>query len=361
MNTFAGRQRGRRERAEGRASRRGVVLILVLGAIAVLSILAVEVSHRSALGASATARAEREGLFERGFQSGMAVAQALLTEGRNERGYDYPGDSWNRTVDVEPEPGVKVRVTVSDEAGKLNLSTALNTEADAVQARQSLRRLFEFLRREDSAGNKDWDLVEAAVLSRLGLSERKAGVKRPDVAPLLTLDGLREAGLTRAEVFGPLNRGEEPEAIALSDFLTAVGKGVVNLNTASRAVLYALDPDLDADQVDQIAAWRGDGEQDPRPFRKVDDLAQVERIVVMDTTQDPPVEVRNVLRKVQGRVAVQGGPFSARIVVVCQGKAREGWAYYEQGQGERDSPAGQTGPQGKAQVLRATCFEEIEP
>jgi hypothetical protein len=336
---------------------RGVVLVLVLGAVAILTILAVEVAHRAGLSASASARAGREGVFDRAFQSGLAVAQALLSEGRSgQLGFDYLGDAWSKTVEIEPEAGVKVRVSVSDEAGKLNIASTLQTDADALQTKQALRRLFEFLRSEGSVRSVDWGRVEKALLERLGLGEKKDGEKQ-GVAPLLTLDGLREAGLSRELVFGPLDRSQEPDAVALADLLTVSGKGRVNLNTASKAVFYSFDPEFDAGQVERIAMWRGDGHADPRPFRRVDDLTQVEGILVVDNSQNPPIEVRNLLRNVQGRVAVQSGYFSARLVVECQGKVREGWGFFEIPQALPGTALQAVAGQG----VILTGFEEIEP
>ena len=337
--------------------RRGVVLVLVLGAVAILSILAVEVSHRASLKACAVSRVERNGVFDRAFQSGIAVAQALITEGRNKHGFDYAADPWNRAVELEPEPGVRIHVTVRDEAGKLNIANALTSEADAVTTEQALRRLFQFLRMEDSTRGKEWEAVEEAVIARLGLEKKEDGT-REKVAPLLTLDGLREAGLSRELVFGPLNREEEPDAVALADLFTVRGKGILNLNTAPKSLLFSLDPEFDVTQVERIAAWRGDGADDPRPFASVEDLAEVEGIVVMDTSVNPPREVRNLLRKVQDRVAVSSNQFSARIIVRYENRVREGWAFLE---AEEPKQLGQRVAGRAGQLVRLKGFEEIEP
>jgi len=356
----------------GARRNRGIVLLLVLGAVAVLTALAVDTAHRSTSDVTRAARAGREAGFRRVFDAGIAVGQGLVAEKRIERTCDYFGDPWHREVRLELGAGEWLALRVEDEAGKLNLLRTLAGREDGALARKSLARLFDYLRHEDPEREKEWTEAERAVRMRLGLKEDqktgvaqpepKAGAKpAPEPAPEspLTLDGLREAGVPLELLFGRASR-EQPfgAGLALCDVLTVFGDGRVNLNTAPAAVLFALDEEYDARQVDRIVDWRGTraeagGAEKARPFRAAADLELVAGIVTRAVVDGRPVVIRNLLQKVQSRVTVRSKVFSVRMTAEIDGRLRQAWAFLE-ALDETERPA-------KAEPVRLLGVEEIEP
>jgi hypothetical protein len=144
--------------------------------------------------------------------------------------------------------------------------------------------------------------------------------------PLLTLDGLRESGLERDEVFG---------AEGLCRFLTCFGDGTINLNTAPRAVLSCIDPECDDAMVERIARFRGKGDGAfgvYRPFQEPRDLMLVEGIVNRSVGADGHLRItRNLYEKLQGIVSVSSACFSARIDAGVDGHSRQAWLFLKPG------------------------------
>lgn len=327
---------------------RGAALLLVLGAVAILSILAVELSHRSKLDVSRTERASREATFRRVFDSGIEIAKGLLTEGRKAEGFDFSGDKWNRTVTADLDKGQRVTVRMADESGKLNLLKAIDPTSGA-KMRKSLARLFAYLRKSDSEREQQWKDAEAAIAKRLSLE----GNAPPQ--PIYTLDALREAGIPAELIFGRADNA--PEIVSLCDLLTTFGDGRVNLNTAPKAVLYALDDEYDESLVENINLWRGTldseikADGDIKPFKSARDLEFVNGIVQRSVIDGTPVVVKNLFLKVQDSVSVQSACFSARIHAQVDGRQRSAWAFFE-------APLKTIGA---APEIKLITYEEIEP
>jgi hypothetical protein len=103
------------------------------------------------------------------------------------------------------------------------------------------------------------------------------------------------------------------------------------LNTATRAVLYAIDPEFDDAMVERIAGYRGKREGDPgpyKPFEEPQDLMLVEGIVNRSVGSNGELRVtRNLYEKVQGLICTKSSCFSARIEAIVDGKTREAWAF----------------------------------
>jgi hypothetical protein len=202
-----------------------------------------------------------------------------------------------------------------DESGKLNISRAITQPGEAAAIRLRLERLFDYLARHDPSKNRAWKDLGEKVRSRLATRQT-----------LLTLDGLREAGLGLGQVFGQEG---------LSRYLTCFGDGTINLNTAPRAVLYAVDPEFDDAMVDRIAGFRGKGDGEPgiyKAFQDPQDLMLVEGIVNRSVGADGQLRVdRNLYEKVKGLVTVKSSCFSVRIEAMVDGKEREAWAFFKSG------------------------------
>ncbi|MBE7461897.1 MAG: general secretion pathway protein GspK [Planctomycetes bacterium] len=333
---------------------RGLVLVLVLGAMALLTILAFEVSGRANRDVLRAASTERESRFRGVFQSGLALATGILAERRSSKEIDAWSDRWQIPVSVKLDDEASVSVRVADESGKLRLPAPDAKPEQTGRVRKQLVRLFERLAKDDPEHAEDWRRARKQLFLRLGWNESKApgaSVAKPD--PLPTLDGLREAGFTLNEVFGAWPADRLAPTRSLSDYLTVFGDGKLNLNTASEEVLYTLDEELDAAQARLIAAHRGADDAEPedlRPFRQVKDLELVEGMVVRGEVEGRPVVLRNLCAKLTPYLSVQSRCFSVRIRAVVAGRIREAWAFFEA------PPVSET-----SSAPRLLAFEELEP
>ena len=173
-----------RERLNSRRVRqpRGAVLLLVLYAVAILSILAVDLAHRANLESSRSQRSARDTAFRRCEDSGLELAACLLGEARNSPGCDYLGDGWNRRLSVGLIGNEHIDVALADESGKLNLLLAMSN-ADGGKTRNSLARLFAYLRIAEPQRAAAWQDIEARLRQRLGVVASPISVveKRPVV------------------------------------------------------------------------------------------------------------------------------------------------------------------------------------
>jgi hypothetical protein len=334
--------------------RRGAVLLLVIGAVAILSILAVELAHRANLDVSRAARSRREAAFRRTFDSGLEIANGLLIEGRKNAAYDFAGDRWSHKTSVELGPGERVTVQVEDESGKLNIAAAMGNDDQAGSLRKSLARAMDYLRKHDPECDKQWQDIDVALRSRLGIDSKD----RPSA--LVTLDGLRESGIPLEFVFGADLNGEAGHQThpALCDMLTTFGNGKINLNTAAPAVLYSLDQEYDDDLTAQINAWRGsDSNGDSsslRPFQKPEDLQLVPGIIVRGTVDGKPQVIKDLYQKVKDKIMVQSNCFSVRMIAEVDGFKRMAWAFFEV---QPSAPANSTA----VTTMKLLAYEEIEP
>jgi type II secretory pathway component PulK len=290
-------------------SDRGAALILVLAAVSLLTILAVELASRASADSLRATRSARDAAFRQLFDSGAEAARGLLVE-PDFMPVVHWGQSWNRDLKFSLGSGQDAVARLADESGKLNIARVISHREEAPASREAVRRLFGYLARRDS---RKWRSVEDKVLRRLDRGE-----------PLQTLDGLRETDLDRSAIFGP---------DGLSRYLTCFGDGRINLNTAPKAVLASLDSEFDDAMVDRIAAYRGkrEGEHGTyKAFEAPEDLMLVEGIVNRTVGADGELRIsRNLYEKVKGRVSVGSDCFSARIDATVHGHARQAWAFFK--------------------------------
>lgn len=304
-----------------RRARRGAVLLLVLGAVVILSLIAVELAHRANVDISRSSRASREAAFRRGIDSGIEIAKAKLAEGRVNTKCDSLDEPWNKPVEFVPNSMEKLSIRIADEAGKINILLTLGTDAGAEKTRKSLARLFAFLKKAEPKRAEKWTVVEAAVQDRLNAAAPFAAVNQSAThsSPIFTLDGLRESGVALEMVYGDASHETGKDPWVLADVLTTFGDGRVNLNTAPAPVLYALDEEFDDALVNSIEQWRGsvvvEGQTSGQPFENAKALEQVNGIVETSIVNGVSQITKNLFLKVQDRVTVQGRIFSVRVEV----------------------------------------------
>jgi hypothetical protein len=391
--------------------RRGVVLMLVLGAVALLTVLAVEIASRSQRDTLRARRVERELALERGVSSGVAVAEALLRKRLASATGPKLDVARIEPLEVEPEPGVRVWIRLDDESAKLKLPALRETGANggtpieppapptpsspptnapdtpnpqSISTAKQLARLFEALRRAEPDREAFWLDAEARVMKRAGNGRRpetdvepggtantpeptRSALPPAAPAPLLSLDGLRETGLSREAVFGawPAElHDRSPRPLALCDVLTLFGDGRINLNAARKPVLFALDERYDEGLVERIVAWREalppqvpGGNAPAAGFGALRDLERVEGIVQRGQNGQPGT---NLLSRIQDRVGVETQTVSARILVRYAGRESDAVAFFELGNSAGDTANSSSSPRTERSV-RILAVEELEP
>ena len=76
---------------------RGVVLLFVMGVVAVLSAIAVELAARASVDVLLASRALREATFRRMADSGIELGKGMLKEPEAKL-FDFWGEPWNQEV-----------------------------------------------------------------------------------------------------------------------------------------------------------------------------------------------------------------------------------------------------------------------
>lgn len=328
-------------------SDRGAVLVLVLGAVVLLTIVAVELASRASADSVLAKRAEKDAAFRRLFTSGSEIARGLLLE-PDVRSYDWLGDRWNQHVRFDLDEGESAELRVADECGKINIARVFSHPDEKGGIGEMVERLFVFLAEDRSKSGAEWTEMKDRVLERLGFLVGEGGGKPAIQTPLLTLDGLREAGLTREEVFGEYG---------LHRYLTCFGEGKININTAPPAVLFSLHDEIDVELAYKIAAHRGDPEGEPgsyEAFEEGENLRDVDGATKEDFVDGKPKVVWSLLWKIAGRVVTRSTCFSARVDAEVEGRRRQSWAFFEADVDKREDGT-------LVRKIKKLVFEEILP
>lgn len=290
---------------------RGAVLLLVLAAVTILTVVAVELSARATVDTLRASRFARDAGFRRVFDSGDAVARGILG-GLHEQTNTHWGQTWTRETKTTLRHGEDLALRLADESGKLNIARVWANPGEAKSVLARLSRLFDYLSKNSRDSALDWRTLKTKVLQRMGATE-----------PLVSLDGLREVGIDSGIIF---------ESQGLSKYLTTFGDGSINLNTAPSPVLFALDPEFDETIVASIVAYRGADGIESRPsrqFREPADLMFVDGVVSRSMQSDGSFRVtRNLFEKVQEIVTVKSSCFSARVAASVMGRTRHSWFFF---------------------------------
>lgn len=312
-----------------------------------LAVIAVELASRATTDVLLASRASREAAFRRISDSGSELAIGLLKE-PEAKPYDFWGERWNQTVRFTLSETESAQVQIADESGKINLVRGGGSSEAAARRARTIPRVFEYLRRHEPGRTEEIRDIEARMLGRLGLLPAREGDETQKPDPLVTLDGLRESGLSVRQIFGEGG---------LHQYFTCFGDGKVNVNTAPRAVLYALDDESDVTLADRIAAWRGDaaGKRGVyRPFEEIKDLKLVDGMVERNAYDGRARTIRDRYSKMQGLVSTRSTCFSVRIECRVGDRTRTVWNFFEPG---REEVAGEK----PHRMLKALAYEDILP
>ena len=178
---------------------------------------------------------------------------------RENQSYDALSDPWALPFVVKTDKG-ELEVLVYDEDRFLNL----NSVGEDKVYREVFERLLQLL--EISPG------YTSRLLAWLGKESHSFDSKYPvKRAPMDSPEELRFLGMTDEELYGR-TEGEVSYPGLLS-LVTTYSSGKININTAPKYILMALDPRIDSTVADRIMERRASN-----PFRKVNDLVLVEGV-----------------------------------------------------------------------------------
>jgi len=178
---------------------------------------------------------------------------------REDTNVDTLSDPWAFPFVVESDKG-RLEVTIYDEDRFFNLNSVGNSRVH----RDVFERLLRLL--EISPGYVD------RLLSWTGKEPPNFSGEFPvKGAPMDSTYELRYIGMTDEELYGrTVGDVSYPGLLSL---VTVHSSGKVNINTAPKYVLMALDPRIDSSVADKIIEFRSS-----KPFKRVNDLVLVEGV-----------------------------------------------------------------------------------
>lgn len=230
--------------------RRGVILIALLGFVLLMSVLVVQFLEVVALQVRRQLVASSESeLYPNGY-SAMHTALAVLEEFLElDEGLFGPTQGWADPINYSgiTFPGNPVvRVSISDESSKIGVNSVTGVEQIEEHPLygfltglgiddRDVRRMYDCLQDwiDDDGPNYELNGAEADEYEREGLT------RRPDNAPLTTLETLRDI-LGWREVLFEEDGQPGPLWETVRSNLSVYSEGGVNLNTASPQLIDAL-------------------------------------------------------------------------------------------------------------------------
>ena len=283
---------------------KGFALVLTLVVSALMVAVVVELIHQVYVDVSLS-RSFRDGqqaslYAESGITGGVKLLQSSLPN----QAYSGLSDSWAKPFRLDDEVGA-IEITITDEGSKINLNDLVqpNREIDPFTL-LALRRLGKGLQLADDIWNALADWIDADEQSRTNGAESVyyKSLKPPYSAHNSKLATLSELSLVK---------GFTPEIMAiLQPYVTIYGSqsgGVasqVNINTAPKEVLTALDDSLDGRMADRIT-----DERRLKPFKSAGELARI-------------TGGEMISQKLVGKVCVKGTLFRIRSTARVKESAR---------------------------------------
>ena len=193
-------------------------------------------------------------------------------------------DPWALPFLVETEKG-KLEVVINDEDRFFNL----NTVGDGNVQREIFERLLELLKISPGYSER--------LLAWIGKEPPNFQSEFPiKGAPMDSPYELRYLGMSDEDLYGK----EEGDVSypGLLSLVTTYSSGKINVNTAPKYILMALDPRIDGPLADRIIEYRSS-----KPFKKVDDLVLVEGFTF------------DILHRIRDLVDVKSTAFRIRATV----------------------------------------------
>lgn len=223
---------------------RGVVLLAILLVVAIVTVLAVGIAHSNMVRLGLVEHRVESAQAWQIWEAGVEWSRDILREDLRRNNYDYPGEFWARGIKDYPAEGGKLSGLMVDQQGLFNLNNLVRNGNDSAGDQAIFRRLLAKLGLSPDLSDAlvDWidsDSIplakgaENAVYASLHPPYRPANALMASIAELNWVKGFDAATIAR-----------------LTPYVTVLPRNTtINVNSASKELLGALLPDMDAGQV----------------------------------------------------------------------------------------------------------------
>lgn len=300
-------------------SESGFALILTLVVTALMVAIVVEMIHQVYVDTSLS-RSFRDGQQASILaESGVTGGAKLLQFGLSGRTYTSLSDRWATPLKLDDEVG-SLEITVSEESGKINVNDVTQTKT-----LEALKRLCTRLQLPGDVwpAVADWIDSDDIAISGGAESAYYRTLKPPYSARNSKLLALTELSLIKgftSEIVGKLR----PHLTIYSDQANSMVT-TVNINTASKEVLSALDDRIDDRMAEQIVERRR-----LSPFKSTGELSQVPGMETITTNLIGKISVNGHLFRITSVSKVKDSGRTVEAVVRLSGGAPEilSWQEY---------------------------------
>jgi general secretion pathway protein K len=245
---------------------KGFALVLTLIVTALMVAILVEMIHQIYVDLSLSRRYSDGQQASLLAESGVTGASKLLQMALQGKNYTSLSDAWASPVKLDDETG-SIEVSITEESGRININGLVqpNGELDPL-SQGALKRLGTRLKLPEEIWNALADWIDSDDLPRSNGAESSyyRSLKQPYSAHNGKL-------MTTSEL--SLIKGFTPEYVAAVQPFVTVFAGpqwLVNINTASKEVLTALDPGIDDRMADRILE-----ERRLKPFSALGELSRI--------------------------------------------------------------------------------------
>ncbi len=302
----------------------GFALILTLVITALMVAVVVEMIHQVYVDTSLS-RGFRDGQQASLLAESGAIGGArLLQSGLSGRTYTSLADPWATPIKLDDEAGA-LQITISEESGKININGLVQPNGEYEQfTLTALQRLGKRLQLQVDIWGAVADWLDNDDLPRSG------GVETPYYRALKPAYSARNDKLmTLAEL--SLVKGATPEIIALlRPYVTIYSDQsgsplpTVNVNTASKEILAALDERIDDRMAEQIVE-----ERRLQPFKTAGELSRVPGLDTVATGLGGRISVKGNLFRMTSVATVKESVRTVEAVVRFSGGAPEFLSWQE--------------------------------
>jgi general secretion pathway protein K len=239
-------------------SQRGAVLVLVLAIMAIITAMVVEFADEVYTANAALSNwrdARRLSLIAR---SGITLQARMIKVNQNRYDYTYPGTTETSLTSPTGNFNGSILVKAEDENAKFNLNALISPNGMLnTKAYEASKRLLAALALDERIADKVADWIDPDHEPRLpGAEESANNAYMNSVDELFLIIDAASANklLPYVTVYG----------------IGSVNREVLNINTASRFVLMAIDDAMTQELAERIISYRS-----LQPFGKASDIVKV--------------------------------------------------------------------------------------
>jgi general secretion pathway protein K len=303
---------------------KGFALVLTLIVTALMVAALVEMIHQAYVDISLS-RGYRDGqqaslLAESGITGGVKLLQIAL------QGKEYTAltDTWAMPVKLDDETG-SIEVSVVEESGRLNLNSLVQPNGEFEPFTQlALKRLGRRLQIPEEGWNflADWLDSDDQTRSNGAESPYYRSLKPPYTTRNGKLATFSELSLVKG--FTPDILASLKPFVTIHDDQSGAPLSLVNINTAPKEVLAALD-----DGIDERMAQRILEERSLKPFRYPGELSRIPGAEAISQRLAGKVSVRGRLFRITSVARVKETARTVEAVIRLSGGAPETLAWQE--------------------------------